>query len=147
MPSSDEPAIRAVPSQDNQYTSLQEALDVYRISEPLAPTWFPDGYECVTVDVTEFSMSTDFCAFYENRDLLISITITQYQDANYDVDTFNAYEKDATQVITYRRNGNLHYIFENNDRIIAAWCVDKYTCAIKTDITVEEVEKWWILFI
>lgn len=138
---SDEPVIGAKIVQDGEYETLQDALDAYDITEPLVPTWLPDGYECVAVDVTEFSLSTDFCAFYENGNGLISIAITKYQDESYIADTFNTYEKDSADMKMYTKNGNLHYIFENNQRVIAAWYVDSYSCAIKADISAEEVEK------
>lgn len=136
-----EPPIGATIVQEHTYATLQDALDAYGITEPLVPTWLPDGYQCITIDVTEFSLSTDFCAFYENGDRLISIAITKYQDDSYIADTVNAYEKDATDMKTYLENGNLHYIFENNHRVIVAWCVDSYSCAIKADISTEDAEK------
>ena len=40
------------------YSSLQDALSHYGITEPLAPTWIPDGYTLQSVDVSETPAST-----------------------------------------------------------------------------------------
>lgn len=136
--SSDEPVIGAKIVQDGEYDTLQDALDAYDITEPLVPTWLPDGYECVAVDVTEFSLSTDFCAFYENGNDFISITVTSYQT----VEVMNKnYEKNSDIAITYFSSNNIHYLFENNGLITATWYVGNVECSISATVTVDEMEK------
>ena len=50
------------------YSSLQDALSHYGITEPLAPTWIPDGYTLQSVDVSETPASTKFLAAYKDID-------------------------------------------------------------------------------
>ena len=37
------------PLEELEFTSLQEALDAYGITEPLAPKWLPEGFESVEI--------------------------------------------------------------------------------------------------
>ena len=53
-------------SNPKEYTTLQDAFDDYSISEPLAPTWIPEGYVLDYVEVVPSSGQILFNASYSN---------------------------------------------------------------------------------
>ncbi|NLL39840.1 MAG: DUF4367 domain-containing protein [Clostridiales bacterium] len=116
------------------YISLQDALSKYGVTEPIAPSWIPEGYKLISVDVSETPVKTKFLATYKNNsdELIISVTKT----LNRSLATF---EKDANEVTMYVAGGIEHYIMTNNGRKRAVWIVDSYECAISGQITDDEI--------
>ena len=55
------------------YSSLQDALSDYGITEPLTPTWIPDGYTLQSVDISETPIKTKFLAVYRNNNKELTI--------------------------------------------------------------------------
>lgn len=120
------------------YLSLQEALDDYGITEALAPTWVPEGFELYEAEAIPFPDigKTEFHELYQDGDKTISTYIVQRN-----VPTTRDYEKDIDAVKMYEAGDVEHYIFDNNGRIAVTWYVGDFECSIRADISVEEVER------
>lgn len=120
------------------YLSLQEALDDYGITEALAPTWVPEGFELYEAEAIPFPDigKTEFHELYQDGDKTISTYIVQRN-----VPTTRDYEKDIDAVKMYEAGDVEHYIFDNNGRIAVTWYVGDFECAIQADVSVEEVER------
>ena len=110
------------------YTSLQDALDAYGISDvPLVPRWFPEGFELNTVLVYyDGAEQLLFCADYGDPQRPISIMITLWEASNHSY----TYFKDDESVSTYEAGGITHYLMSNNDTNRGAWINGPFECSI-----------------
>ena len=101
------------------YTSLQDALDAYGISDvPLVPGWIPEGFELNTVLVYyDGAEQLLFYADYGDPQRPFSIMITLWGTSNHSY----TYFKDDESVSTYEAGGITHYLMSNNDTNRGAW--------------------------
>lgn len=118
-----------------EYTSLQEVLDINKISEPLVPTWFPDGYALLDIFIEELPMTNTYLAVYLSGENLIKIQIKSYLNTDP-----QQVERSDALVETYDRGGTTYYIFDNNGFLQAAWINGSYECYISGDVTMEEMK-------
>lgn len=110
------------------YTSLQEALNDYAITEVYEPTWIPEGYafESVEADIwpDDNSLIGLFAKYYNGDDFL-QIKIERYQgNANEQV------EKSNVPIETFTIDGFPVYLLENVNSNSAAWATEHYECYI-----------------
>lgn len=135
-----EPTTVADPDTNDQveYTSLQEALTSFKISQPLAPLWLPDDYVFSEIHVTDSPRENTFHANYHNEctGTELSITIRQILDGP----PLNI-EKNENLVEVYITNDIAYYIFSNHDRIRAVWVVDEFECLITGNISIDELKE------
>ena len=122
-----------------EYASLQDALDSYGISTPLAPAWIPERFELDSVYIGETSSFVNLGAFYTCKDgtdnnLSISITLNMYNS-----DQYSQWQKDEDDPSTYVVGGVTHYLMTNMSREKAVWLNGNYECGISGDITREEL--------
>ncbi len=110
------------------YTSLQEALDGYGITEFREPTWIPEGYRFEHVEVDSWSDNGSFIglyAEYRSKTDSLHIKIERYEgSANIQV------EKTDTPVETFLVDGLTVYLLENIGNNSAAWVTEHYECYI-----------------
>lgn len=110
------------------YTSLQEALDDYGITEFREPTWIPEGYRFEHVEVDSWSDNGSFIglyAEYRSGTDSLHIKIERYEgSANIQV------EKTDTPVETFLVDGLTVYLLENIGNNSAAWVTEHYECYI-----------------
>lgn len=118
------------------YDSLQAALSQYGITEPLAPSWIPDGYILSSIDVSETPVMIKFCAIYKNGDGILSIVITDLIKGDP-----NTFEKDDNGVTVYVAGKVEHYLMSNNGRETAVWVSKTYECSISGNISETEIEQ------
>lgn len=129
---------------ENDYTSLQEALDDYGITEKVVPTYIPEEFKLSDISVTELTMSNRvvFNGLYEADDnRSVSITYHYYLRSLADEAISATYEKDEREVQNYVVQGITHYIFHNYDRVTATWFNENIECSIHADCTVQEMKK------
>lgn len=123
------------------YPSLQDALDAHEVTEPVVPTWIPEGFTpsgegaSATVGIG----GVNFYAFYEGDAGTITVDISQLDDLANLEDIY--YEKDANDLYTIHAGGNTHYIFQNNGRMVSAWVNGHLACMIAGDISESELLK------
>ena len=121
------PNRQLVPKQKQEYTSLQEALDDYGITEVTSPTWFPEGYTLTellvanTEGIGRFILHAD----YENDGCLLGIEIMRYSDK-----PAQQVEKTDTIVESIEINGITFHFIENTDNYTVAWATEHYECHI-----------------
>ena len=122
--------------EDAAFGSLREALYEHGITVPLVPTWMPDGFTLLSLDVETTPNYTRFFTLYQAGDRTITIRIlSMYEDS-----PLWKYEKDENQVSIYERNGIEHYIMTNNNNITAVWAYENHECTISGNILQEEIE-------
>ena len=122
-----------------EYASLQDALDAYGFSDvPLAPNWFPDGYELMGVEVYyDGASSLSFYSDHRKGELLLTACITLWDDSSLS----HVYSKDDDSVAVYESGGITHYIMSNNDTNVGAWQNGSFECSIAGSISQEELKK------
>jgi len=115
---------------DEGLHSLHDALSEHGITELLAPTWIPDGFELMDLYVSELPEQLIFTSYFENgeKTLVIEIISSDFQ-------TVIHYEKSAGDIEVYRRNDIEHYIMLNMEKIVVAWQNMNYEGSISGDIT------------
>lgn len=123
-------------SNPKEYTTLQDAFDDYSISEPLAPTWIPEGYVLDYVEVVPSSGQILFNASYSNGQSTLTFSYSYRTDSVFQSSTF---EKDDASVVEYTKNGIIHYIMSNVDVRVAAWVNGTCECSIFGPLSVEEM--------
>lgn len=128
---------KSFPSNQAEYSSLQEALDAYGVTTPLAPTWIPDGFSLDEVVVAEGSLdgSMRFQAFYVNEDKYLSIyVLTMHDNAGID---HSMWEKDNAHAIEIEISGTTFYLIENDEDPVLVWQDGSFEGCIYGDVTSE----------
>lgn len=122
-----------------QYISIQEALTACGITDDLSPTWYPQRFSEMDVEVVNTENSDVVNAtFSNNAGQFFSIVITVYNsDSSVDLMRF---EKDGSFVEQYVSQERAFYIFSNTNTITAAWFDGHLLIEISGDITVDEVK-------
>lgn len=119
-----------------EYSSLQDALDGYGITAPLAPTWIPERFKLDSVTVGETSALIAFTAYYVNENQSLLIDITMYKSGSH---SFGHWQKDDDNPVPYSVGEVTHYLMTNMDREKAVWQVGPYEGGISGDISREEL--------
>ncbi len=122
-----------------KYFSLQEALDAYDVTLPLAPKWIPKEYSISMVNVVQYDNELAFYAMYtldEDEDVCISFFALRCND-----DNFGIFEKTDDPVLEYWDGGICHYLMTNSKNIQAAWINENFECGIAgTGISFDQLE-------
>lgn len=116
-----------VPKEPAEYSTLQEALDAYQVTEVSAPAWIPEGYvlELVMAKYWEDSQWLTFYCQYMNGDDLLSIEIDSYQnEPNVQI------EKTDAPVEVMETDGVTVYLLENANNNAAAWATEHFEYTI-----------------
>lgn len=121
------------------YNALQSALDDCGITEELAPTWYPDGFEASEPEI----IKTNQCniiniEFFDVDKVFFSIDIRQYQLAS-DL-TAQTYEKDNTSVEEYESGTRTFYILSNMDTVTATYSEGLSVVRISGCLSVDKVK-------
>ena len=126
----------AAPLENAQYASMEEALAAYGITEKVVPTRFPEGFEVVTIDVSESEQGdfVKFCAVYQGGDHYLILQVRQILDLNME-----SFEKDSDAVTEYVKDGLRHYFYTNMDSNCVTWFNGNLECSIGTDISKDDL--------
>lgn len=121
------PTRQSISEQGLEYTSLQEALDDYGITEVTAPAWFPAGYVLTGLSIANIEATGRFIlsASYENGEGLLGVDITQYSN-----EPAIQVEKTDTIVESIEINGTTFHFIENTENHTVAWATEHYECYI-----------------
>ena len=124
------------PEFDYPCSSLQEALDTYKITAQLVPSWMPDGYIEQSVDIVQTPKQRQFMAIYQHGTDFIRIFIIDY------LDTYPFQVEQSNPLMdVYSVNGTDYLIFENNGQLKATWIHETYECQISGPISLEQIKK------
>ncbi len=127
------------PDLSDQFEALQATLDEYGITGKIVPTWLPEGYEFENIHIDKFQDSIGIYIsalfLYENRAIVLSY---KYQESQ--IENSVLYEKGETPIQNYKRNGIIHYLFENVGQNCIVWYNDNIECSISGDISNDELK-------
>lgn len=119
------------------YATLPKVLELDGISEKLVPTWIPEEYSEVSVEVVRNEVQTVYSASYASDDqMMMMITVTELKRPE-----FGQMEIDEGGVIEYEKNGIIHYILTNMGACNATWGVGPYQCAIYSCLEANDLKK------
>ncbi len=119
---------------------LRQVLQEHGITEPVVPSWLPDGFELIgEVSVQEYPDfgRTDLSAIYSNEDDFCTINIIQYAAPVPN----RIYEKTSGEPEIFLSGGIEHYIIQNTASHIVAWYVDNLECSINTSLSITDLER------
>lgn len=127
-----------LPEETREYSTLQEALDAYQVTEVSAPTWVPDGYvlESIGTEYWEDIGELSFHCKYANESETLMILIKNYQsEPNMQV------EKMDTPVKTVDADGTMIYLLRNSNNCTASWATEHFEYAISGILEETELTK------
>ena len=126
------------PTPEHAYScsSLREALAQSNTTVNLVPTWIPDGYTEIKVDITETPKQNIFLAVYQYKNDSIFIRISEYLDSHP-----LQIEQSEALIEIYSFNDTDFYIFNNSGQLKAAWINEKYECYISGPISIEQLKE------
>lgn len=125
------------PNEGNKlpYSSLQEALEKGKVTEPLVPTWIPDGYALTDIAVEQSPVKKVYRAIYTKEEKALRITVQDYinRDPIY-------VEQSEGLVEEYEVSGITYYLFSDIDAVKAVWIYGSYECRITGELTIDELK-------
>lgn len=126
-----------LPDGEVAYSSLQEALDAYNVTVPLAPKWIPKEYSFADVVANTVGNEIAIFATYASDEDVIDVTIMKHT-----TDSFAMVEKDAGTPERYRAGGVNHYILKNLGYTEASWINEEYECLLSgNNLSVKQLKK------
>lgn len=134
------------PDGTGNYASLQEALDAYGITDPIAPKWIPKGYNAEEVVATTTTNGASISAVYVSDEKLPDKDLNKaiYIDIFFDSigDGILHVQKDAEDPGIYESCGIEHYIMTNTGDLVAVWQQGGYECTIGgNSLSTEELKE------
>lgn len=121
-------------------SELRQVLQEHGITEPVVPSWLPDGFELVgEVSVQEYPEfgKVDFYAAYSNGSDSCTMSITQSVDS---VQGY-MYEKISGEPEIYVAGNVEHYIIQNSESIMAAWYCGNLETSITATFSKSDLER------
>lgn len=118
--------------QNLQFTSLQDALDFYGVTEIEVPQWIPPEFTQEAIAVEQNGVWLTFFSEYTNND---EIFIIRYNSYISEPPTY--YEKSGNLLETVEAGGNTYRILQNVDNYAVVWLTPHFECCISmsTDST------------
>lgn len=118
--------------QNLQFTSLQDALDFYGVTEIEVPQWIPPEFTQEAIAVEQNGVWLTFFAEYTNND---EIFIIRYNSYISEPPTY--YEKSGNLLEPVEAGGNTYRILQNVDNYAVVWLTPHFECCISmsTDST------------
>lgn len=129
------------PEQYASKNEFQEMLATIGVTQDLAPTWYPDGFESLGVEKEEVEdeFDTVWCNYYnKEKDIVFSACVTNYYNPAL-IETLT-FEKDDVRLEKYEHDGKDFYIMTNLDTVTATWSNGKLVETISGQITWDELE-------
>lgn len=125
------------PDGSGSYASLQDALDAYGITAPIAPKWIPKGYNAESVTATTTESGANIFAIYTSQEKQPETDVPKGIVVNvvFDLSTTMDYkvQKDEGNPEVYEKNGVEHYLVTNTSDIIAVWRQGSCKCGVSSN--------------
>lgn len=127
----------SAPAKDNQdeYQSLQDALNANNIYVPLAPKWVPNGYELADIRVKLSPVQEVFLAVYMNDNQVLKVQIKRHLTSDP-----QQIEQSGTLIEEYESDGIIYYFFEDDPMLQAVWRNENFECYISGGLTIDEMK-------
>ena len=116
--------------QNQQFTSLQEALDYYGVTEVVAPQWIPDGFVQENISVEPNGVWLAFFAEYVDEDgklLVISYSSYVSEPPTY-------YEKTSSLLEIFEANNSVYYALGNLKNYVIVWTTPHFECCVSAPL-------------
>ena len=113
---------------------LYDAVVAQGITEPVVPTWIPDGFELIELKTAEQYISPKVFAQMTDDDQYIQIVV-ECSESTKD----NLYPKDEDEVLEVEFCGVVHYFFHNDNSNNAIWIAGSTECALTSNLPSEEL--------
>lgn len=124
-----------VPVNQEEYTSLQDALEKSNRDPSIVPTWVPEGYllDQIIKDVSPIRES--YIAYYCRESNVLQVFVQSFltTDVKNNEISSGLHEK-------YTHDGIDYFIISNNEQNKAVWITDSFECSITGNVTVEEIK-------
>lgn len=104
---------------------IYDAVAGLGVTQPVVPTWVPDGYALTELLTREQRLSTKVVARLCRDDRYIVITIEIYGSG-----ASNKYPKDNASAEEYEASGTKHYILPNEGKWTAVWNQENVECTV-----------------
>lgn len=108
---------------DTEFASLQEAFEVYGMTEVHEPTWLPEGYTLEELNVTclDAPFLRTFSASYTDGEGFVSIGIMSFEE-----EPATQVQKTDGSVESVEKDSIMFYHIENSVGRTIAWYSDQY---------------------
>ena len=124
------------PVENQQFTSLQEALDFYGVTEVAAPQWIPDGFVPQIVNVNPNGTWLEFLASYTNGSgQVLAVSYNSYQET-----PLMYYEKAGSLSETFMTGDSVCKVFENIGNYTAAWITPHFECCVSAPTDAMDID-------
>lgn len=124
-------------NKNQQFTSLQEALDFYGVTEVVAPRWIPGEFIQEFVIVKPNGCWLEFLTSYTNNSgQILAISYNSYQST-----PLMYYEKVGSLLEIFSTSGIVYNIFENVDNRMAAWITPHFECCISVPTDAMDIDE------
>ena len=121
---------------ENGFHSLQEALEIYEVTEPAIPTWIPGKYSIDKVVVLESGDSDIVSGRYVADDDTFFIRVIIGNNKTF------TFEEDYTEEHTIYTTGEVAFICSTNfEEKRVVWTVGDYMYSINGAIAEDEIQK------
>lgn len=124
-----------------EFSSLDEALEEFRVDLPVVPQWFPERFTEFAVEATVTPCGMDLIAesfpIIEGRQEALRVVYTEFGEEGPAI----AIVKDGKDPIVHECEGITHYITTDRDYCTGSWIQDNFLCMIAGTVSVEEMER------
>ncbi len=110
-----------------EFTSLQEALDAYGITEVSEPAWIPEGY---ILDNIETLCMPDGTLWHLSAEYTDGTNFLQFEVESYWDEPNAQTEKTNAPAEIFLVNDTMVYLLENINNNAAVWATEHYECFI-----------------
>ena len=133
------------PDGSGSYASLQDALDAYGITSPIAPKWIPNEYSAESVTATTTAYGASISAIYISQEkqpgadvpkgIVVNIVFDLSDGMDYQA------EKNKSNPEVYEKSGVEHYIMSSTVNLAAVWQQGSCKCGISSNsISVKDLK-------
>lgn len=117
------------------YDTLEEAVEAFGITDPIAPKWIPERFELAEASATYQSSGIFICADYVSNDGFLQIRYREKSELN-----FSTLEQESSNVEAYSGGGLKHYLLSDLNRQKAFWQNGEFECQVFGTVTRQEMK-------
>lgn len=122
-------------SSQEEYSSLQDALEKSNRDASMVPTWVPEGFVLLKI-IKDISPAQElYRALYLCNEKELIIRVQNY--ISTDLQSIEV-EEDILEI--YEISGISYYIFNNVDQLRAVWVIGSYECNVSGDVSLDEIK-------
>lgn len=117
------------------YDTLEEAVEAFGITEPIAPKWIPERFGLIRVTAINKASGVFICADYESNDGNLQIRYREKSEFN-----FSSLEQEGSDVEAYSSGELKHYLLSDMDRQKVFWQNGELECRVSGNVSRKEMK-------